>query len=229
MIDDMKVRYPAHELKARRFGEPRLGTGAIFVADEDSFIVRPMELPDYWPRVYGLDFGWVHPTAAIWLAHDRETDTIYIYSEHRRSKAEPSAHTAAVKSRGEWMTGISETAGTNQADGRRMIDLYKHMGLKLKKVVKGPGSIESGIMRLQERFATGRIKIFETCTMTLEEIRKYHRDENGKVVPEQDDLLDSLRYAESGLKHAKTKTEARGSSSNDNVTEVNFFGKRRAR
>ena len=223
MIADMKKRYKKHELRARRFGEPQLGTGAIFTADEDTYVIRSMQVPEYWPRVYGLDFGWVHPTAAVWLAHDRETNTIYVYSEHCRSKAEVPVHVGAINARGSWMTGIAETAGTNQADGQRMIDLYREHNLKLKKVVKGPGSVESGIMRLQERFANGTIKIMDNCPMLISELRRYHRDEKGKVVPHADDLIDALRYAESGLKYAKTKAEASGSNTAGNVTSVNFW------
>jgi len=223
MIDDMKRRYPKHELRARRFGEPQLGSGAIFTADEDSYVIRAMPLPDYWPRVFGLDFGWVHPTAAVWLAHDRETDTIYAYSEHCRSKAEIPTHVGAIKARGEWITGISETAGTNQADGKRMIDMYKGHGLKLKKVTKGPGSLEAGIMSLQQRFSNGTIKVMETCPGLIAELRRYHRDDKGKVVGQGDDLIDGLRYADSGLKYAKTEVESRGNVSGGNVREINFW------
>ena len=219
----MKRRYPKHELRARRFGEPQLGSGAIFTMDEDSYVIRQTPIPDYWPRVFGLDFGWVHPTAAVWLAHDRETDTIYVYAEHRRAKAEIPIHVGAIKARGEWIPGISETAGTNQADGKRMIDMYKGHGLKLKKVVKGPGSLESGIMALQERFSNGTIKVMETCHRLIEELRRYHRDDKGKVVDKVNDLIDALRYAESGLKYAKTLVETRGDTSGGNVTEVNFW------
>ena len=232
MIEDMKKRYPKHEIRARRFGEPQLGSGAVFTEDEDSFLVRPIELPDYWPRLYGLDFGWVHPTAALWLAHDRETDTIYVYAEYRKAEAKPPIHIAAVKARGEWIPGISETAGTNPQDGKQMFKLYKNGGLKIRKVHKAAvgdhGFLESGIMRLQSRFSNGTIKIFENLYGLREEIRSYHRDEKGKVVGFLDDLIACLRYAESGLKHAKTQVEARGAVSGNNVREVNFWGTRRS-
>lgn len=231
MIDDMKTRYPRHELRARRFGEPQLGTGAIFLDDPDTYTCRPFEVPAYWARLYGLDFGWVHPTAALWLAHDRETDIVYVYSEHRRSKAQPPIHTAAVKSRGEWMTGISETAGTNAADGTRMIKIYRDAGLKLRRVHKGQGAaggfLESSIMLIQDRLATGRLFIMDNCVMLLEELRRYHRNEKGAVVEKVDDLIAALRYALTGLKHAKTEVESRGSISGDNIQEVNFFDRRR--
>ena len=228
MIADMKGRYPAHEIRARRFGEPQLGSGAIFTVDEDSFIVRQVQLPPYWPRIYGLDIGWVHPTAALWGAHDRETDTLYIYSEHRQAQAVPAIHVAAIKARGEWIPGVSETAGTSQEDGKKMFDIYKGHGLKLKKATKGPGSLESGIMKIQERFSIGTLKVMESCVMLLEEIRRYHRDENGAVVQKVDDLIAALRYMLTGLKYAKTEVEARGDSGgNQVVREVNFFRGRR--
>ena len=136
MIDDMKGRYPNHELRARRFGEPQLGTGAIFTQDPDSYTLRHIDMPEYWAKLYGLDFGWVHPTAALWMAHDQETNIVYAYAEYRRSLAEPSIHIAAIKARGEWIPGVSETAGTNASDGKRMLDIFKKGGCKLRPVAK---------------------------------------------------------------------------------------------
>jgi hypothetical protein len=59
---------------------------------------------------------------------------------------------------------------------------------------KGNNSIEAGISELLQRFETGRLQIFQSCTETLEELRLYHR-KNGKVVPVKDDLLSAMRYA----------------------------------
>ena len=52
-------------------------------------MVDPFELPLHWPRGYGLDVGW-NRTAAIGGAHDRDTDVVYLWSEHYRGQAEPS-------------------------------------------------------------------------------------------------------------------------------------------
>ena len=58
----------------------------------------------------------------------------------------------------------------------------------------GNNSVEAGISILLQRFETKRLKLFESCTETMEEMRLYHR-KNGKVVPIKDDLLSALRYA----------------------------------
>ena len=227
MIDDMMKRYPSHEIAARRYGKPQLGSGAIFTIDPKEFVIPPRELPDHWPRIYGLDFGWTHPTAAIWGAWDRDSDVLYLYSEHRRSKTEMSTHAAAINGRGDWIRGMSETAGTNISDGRKIYSIYKRdFKLKLKPADK---SVEAGIMKWQQRLAQGGLKVFDTCTMWLSEYLTYHRVK-GIICKEEDDLMDATRYLIMGLeKYAKTKVEMTGNMVGANVTELNFgnFNRRR--
>jgi len=224
MISDMMRRYAHHEIRARRYGEPQLGEGAIYTIDEHEFMIPPRPLPAHFPRAYGLDFGWRHPTACVHGALDRETQTVYLYSEHRRSKTEAAIHAAAINARGDWIPGIAETAGTNMADGKKMIDLYKKTyGLKLKKAQKGPGSLESGIMLMQEMLAEGRVKVFNTMHLWFDEYRSYHRKDNGSVHNEKDDLMDATRYLLVSIaKYAKTEVETRMNSTAGKVVEVRF-------
>jgi hypothetical protein len=53
---------------------------------------------------------------------------------------------------------------------------------------------EAGLQECLNRFGTGRLKIFSHCTRHLEELRLYRRDENGRVVKENDHLMDAMRY-----------------------------------
>jgi phage terminase large subunit-like protein len=228
MIEDMQSRYKKHEIRARRYGEAQLGSGAIFTEDDNLLKIRPFAIPPYWPRAYGLDFGWTHPTAAVWGALDRDSDILYLYSEHRRSEAPPAVHASAIQARGAWIPGVSETQGTNMADGSKMFDLYKkHHGLKLRRATKGAGSLESGIMRLQERITQGRLRVFDTMNLWFEEYRAYHRDDKGAVVKRMDDLLDSTRYLEAGIvKYGKTEAESKLELSGGNVVEMRFGARR---
>lgn len=47
-----------YERMARSKGIPSLGAGAIYPYSEDDIVVTPFKIPDYWPKVYGLDVGW---------------------------------------------------------------------------------------------------------------------------------------------------------------------------
>ena len=51
--------------------------GAIFPVSEESITCEPFEIPDHFPRIGGMDFGWTHPFAAVELAWDRDQDIVY--------------------------------------------------------------------------------------------------------------------------------------------------------
>ena len=190
-----------HQLDARMNGNPSLGAGAIYPVPEEDFLCDPFQIPAWYPRLYGLDVGW-KKTAAIWLAHDRDTDIVYAYSEHYRGQAEPPVHAKAIRLRGDWIPGVIDYAGTNQSDGKRVMRLYEDEGLNLHKANK---AVEAGLLEVLDRLSTGRLKIFNTLQHTLGEIRLYRRDEKGRIVKENDHLMDALRYAVMKITLAATR------------------------
>lgn len=176
-----------HQLEARMNGIPTLGSGAIYPVPEEDIVCDPFQIPSWWPRLYGLDVGW-NKTAAIWLAYDRDTDTVYCNSEHYRGHAEAAVHAKAIRMRGSWIPGVIDTAakGRSQVDGRSLWEMYSDEGLILHKANK---AVEAGIMQVFERLSTGRLKIFSTLQHTLSEYRLYRRDEKGRIVKSNDHCL----------------------------------------
>lgn len=201
MVQKMSKSMLPYQAEARRRGIPSLGSGAIYPIPEEDIVVDPFKLPDHFPRIYGMDVGWKR-TAVIWGAWDREQDVVYLYSEHYRGQAEPSVHAAAVKARGSWIPGEIDYAGTNQADGTKMWELYKGLGLKVKPADKG---VEAGIQDMYERLSTGRIKVFSTLRNWLAEYRIYRRDEKGRIVKQNDHLMDSTRYMIRRIQRARVR------------------------
>jgi hypothetical protein len=83
-------------------------------------------------------------------------------------------------------------------DGRRVIDMYRDMGLDISEA---DNAVEAGILQVQRREGEGRLKIFSTCKNLIAERRIYRRGEDGKVVKQHDHALDAERYfIMSGLK-----------------------------
>lgn len=196
--------YPPYQRDARSKGIPQLGSGAIYPVPESEFLVDPFEIPAHWPRVYALDVGW-NRTAALWLALDRESQTVYAYSEHYRGQAEPSVHANAIRARGEWIPGVIDPAsrGRSQIDGQQLLSDYRDLGLEL---AEADNAVEAGIYAVWERLSAGRIKVFRTLQNFLAEYRLYRRDDKGRIVKANDHLMDDLRYGiVSGLQHAITK------------------------
>lgn len=221
--------YSVHERDCRSKGTPYLGRGKIYGMSEDSYVIDPLKfIPRHWPRVFGMDVGYAHPTACLWMAWDRESDIVYAYSEYKEAQAMPSSHANAILARGKWIPGVIDTSARNTSptDGQRLITLYDKFGLDLVFVKKGAGSVEEGILEVSDRLESGRLKFYETLTKTIDEIRLYRRDDNGQIVKKDDDLMDALRYGlRSGLYCAAIEpNEDQHNFSQRNVTGRSLVG-----
>jgi len=183
--------YSRHERDARSKGIPSLGAGAIYPYTEDMMTCDPFQIPPWWLKGYGMDTGW-SKTAVIWGAMDPDTKILYLYSEHYQSEAHPAIHAAAIKARGNWMTGAADPAGANLSDGKKIFDMYMEEGLDIVKADKRDR--EGGILKLGQMFESGQLKIFSTLKNTLSEIRTYRRDEKGEIVKKNDHAMDAMRY-----------------------------------
>lgn len=183
---------PAYQRDARSKGVPQLGSGAIYPVPESDVVCDPFEIPAHWPRVYAMDVGW-NRTACLWLAHDRENQTVYAYAEHYRGQAEPSVHANSIKARGEWIPGVIDPAarGRSQIDGHQLMQDYSDLGLRL---TAADNSVEAGIYQVYERLSGARLKVFKTLQNFLSEYRLYRRNEKGQIVKVNDHLMDCLRY-----------------------------------
>lgn len=187
----MLAETPPHLRDARSKGIPSLGAGAIYPVPESEIVVPDFAIPTHWVRLYALDVGW-NRTAALWGAKDLETDTIYLTAEHYRGQAEPSIHADAIKAR-QITNGVIDPAarGRSQADGQQLIKTYRDLGLKL---ALANNAVESGIYETWQRLSTGRLKIFASLSHWRAEYRLYRRDEKGRIIKENDHLMDTSRY-----------------------------------
>jgi hypothetical protein len=88
--------YGEHERDMRTRGIPVFGSGPVFSCPEDDLLVDPFPIPDHWAMIAGLDIGWDHPTALVWLRYDRDSDTIYVVDEYRQRKQTVAYHAMAI-------------------------------------------------------------------------------------------------------------------------------------
>jgi phage terminase large subunit-like protein len=206
--------YPPHEREARTKGVPTLGSGRVFPVAEADITCEPFEIPTYWPRLGGMDFGWDHPFAAVEMCWDRDADAIYITRCHRLREATPVIHAAALKPWNlRWAWPRDGNRETLEGAGIALAQQYRAQGLDMLhehaqfepvgKDKAGSVSVEAGIIEILDRMQTGRWKVFKHLADWFDEFRLYHR-KDGKVVKEYDDLLCASRYALMMKRHAST-------------------------
>jgi phage terminase large subunit-like protein len=210
--------YEPWEREARLNGVPMLGSGRIFPLPEEYITCEPFEIPDYWGLLVGLDIGIDHPTAAVKLAFDPDTDTIYVCGEHRaRGEAIP-VHAAAIRA---WNPNIPvawphDGHSRDKGSGLNISRQYAAAGCTMmathaqfSKSEGGGNSVEAGVSDMLERMRTGRLKVFRTCPDWFGEFRMYHRAD-GLIVKERDDLLSATRYGIMMRRFGKPLRDLRG-------------------
>lgn len=205
---DLMSSLPPHQRDARSKGVPALGSGAVYKVTETDFLCDGFEIPSHYRQLYGMDVGW-NNTACVWGALDPESGVIYITSDYKRGQCEPAVHASAIRQRGEWMVGAIDPAsrGRAQHDGEQLIDLYRKQGLNL---ILADNAVEAGVFSVYEKLSIGKLKVFKSCTSLLEEYRLYRRDDKGKIVKQNDHIMDALRYLVMGIGiHGKTIVECK--------------------
>lgn len=201
--------YPAHERKARTKGIPQLGSGRVFPIDEDEIKVQAFAIPSHWAQIAGIDFGWDHPSAAVRLAWDRDTDCIYIAAAHRQREQTPTLFAATVRPWGvipntnpaqQWLPWAWPHDGLqhDKGSGEQLAAQYRAQGLKMLPLratfEDGSNGVEAGVTEMFDRMQTGRWKVFSHLSEYFQEHNLYHR-KDGLIVKKGDDILSAARYA----------------------------------
>ena len=205
-IDDLIASTPPFLRDARIHGIPSLGAGAIYPVPESEFVIKGFVPPPHWPRLFGFDVG--GKTAAVWIAKNPADNQWHAYQEYYRERQEPSIHATAIKSKGPWIPGAIDPAarGRSQHDGKQLMKMYEDLGLNISAA---DNAVDAGLYTVWEMLSTDQLKVHDTCTYLLQEMRNYHRNEKGEVVKKDDHLCDAFRYAVMTRDIAKTELATR--------------------
>lgn len=203
-----------------RFTRP---AGLIYNSfDQDTMTCRPFAVPPEWPRYVGLDFGGVN-TAAVFVAADTQSDALYLYREYHRGDATAAGHAAALL---EGETGELQAFG-GAAGEQQWRDEFTAAGLRVYRPLVS--DVEVGINRVYALFATGRLRVFDTCSAVLDELANYSRvtDEDGNPLEAIADKsryhrLDALRYVGTYLNQGLAQPLSGWVEPHDPIAELSF-------
>src|SRR6516164_829965 len=203
--------YPEHEREARTKGVPTMGSGRVFLTNEEKLLVDPFDIPAHFLRWGGMDFGWTHYSAFVEMAWDRDQDVIYILRTLRLREQTPIEHAAAVRSWNlVWAWPKDGRRSSLEGAGIALAAQYTAAGLDMMHAhatfddERGV-SVEAGLMEMADRMRGDRWKVFKGANDGwLEEYRLYHRNLDGRLVAENDDAISASRYGLMMRRHART-------------------------
>lgn len=204
--------YPEHERAARARGQPMLGSGRVFQFDESMIKCEPFDIPADWKRICGIDFGWDHPTAAVWIAVDPKDNSLVVYDSYKEQGLTPVIHAVSIKEKGDFIPIAWPRDGlqTEKGTGKQLKDFYVEQGCNMvfqpaKYSDERSNHVEPGLIDMTQRFESGKFKIFSDQHEWFDEFRLYHR-KNGKVERKFDDLISATRYAVMMIDYASRDT-----------------------
>lgn len=172
-----------------QFSKP---AGLIYDVFGDRNIIPPFEIPAYWPRYGGLDFGGVN-TAAVGIAADPDTTALYMFSEYLDGGQVAAEHARTLKS---WKARTWVGGAKSEGQWRRE---FAKAGMPIKE--PEITEVEVGIDRVYGAIKSGDLLVFSTLARWLDEVGRYSRklDDFGQPTEEIKDksdfhLMDATRY-----------------------------------
>jgi phage terminase large subunit-like protein len=211
--------YPEHEREARARGIPIMGSGLVFPIAESVISVPAFPIPAHWGRINAWDFGWAHRAAWVALAHDRDSDTVYVYDCWAAKETPVMQQAGVVLAKG--MQNIPHAwphdgLQHDKTSGDQLAPHYKKFGInmlaeraqfEMKPDGKyGGNSVEAGLSMMLTRMQSHQFKVFSHLSDWFEEMRMYHR-KDGVVVKQDDDIMSATRYGLMMLRKAKSLHE----------------------
>lgn len=176
-------------------------------------VIEPFEIPRAWTIYRGIDLGWSHGTACVWVAKDLE-GRHYVFKEYLKSQTSIEAHVAAIN---EGWDEFPIKGGTwiDSANAQVVAEMELR-GLRAAPAVK---EVKAGIGTIQSLLRPGpdgkpKLYIFRTCENLIRQLRTYVWDEKRLDEPKKEtatylmDVADALRYALHSASQTAIKYEA---------------------
>lgn len=161
-------------------------------------VIRPFQIPQHWPRIRVIDFGYRNPFVCHWYALDPDTTAVYLYREIYKTETlveDHAKHIAAiegwewdlVRQQAIWTVPIAQreyismTIADHDAEDRATLAKY---GIDTRAAIK---HVKLGIEAVQIRLRDNKLFFFEDAlvetdplleaahkpTCTLDEIEAY--------------------------------------------------------
>ena len=198
---------PAVQRRQLLEGNWDVAEGAAFAEfSTDVHVIPPFELPSWWERVKGIDYGYAAESCCLWGAIDPDDKTIIIYRELYRKglTGEALADTITQMEENEVKSipGVLDTAAWARTGytGPTIGETLVNRGHKLRRADKNRVAGKTQIhehLRQREGIGRPRLQIFSNCVNLIKELQGIPLSANNPEdvdTKASDHAYDALRY-----------------------------------
>jgi hypothetical protein len=198
---------PAVQRRQLLEGNWDVAEGAAFAEfSPDVHVITPFELPNWWERVKGVDYGYAAESCCLWAAIDPDDKTIIIYRELYKKgltgEALGDTITQMEENEIRSIPGVLDTAAWSKTGytGPTIGETLVNRGHKLRRADKNRIAGKTQIhehLRQREGSGRPRLQIFSNCVNLIKELQgiplssKNPEDVDTKAA---DHAYDALRY-----------------------------------
>ena len=198
---------PAIQRRQLLEGNWDISEGAAFAEfDKSMHVIPPFDVPTWWERLKGIDYGYASESCCLWGVVDPEDKTLIIYRELYRKglTGEALADTLTEMEANEVksISGVLDTAAWARTGytGPTIGEMLAIKGHKLRRADKNriAGKVQiHEYLRPDRETGRPRLQIFNTCTNLIKELQSLPL---AKSNPEDvdthspDHAYDALRY-----------------------------------
>jgi PBSX family phage terminase large subunit len=144
-------------------------------------------------RLVGIDFGFTNPSAILTIEKDHDSTYWVRFEWYKRGKTEEQI--------AEYAQSIKANAYYPDPENPAAIKRLEDLHLNIREVIKGQGSVASGINKVRELFKQNRLRVHKDCVNLINELETYRypepkegQNDGENPVKENDHALDALRY-----------------------------------
>jgi hypothetical protein len=197
---------PAVQRKQLLEGNWDIAEGAAFAEFEtEAHVIAPFEIPSWWERVKGVDYGYAAESCCLWAAVDPEDKTIIIYRELYQKGLTGSALADKItymeESEVKSISGVLDTAAWARTgySGPTIGETLVNKGHKLRRADKNrvAGKVQIHEHLRKRPDGRPRLQVVSTCSNLIRELQGIPLSKtNSEDVDTNasDHAYDALRY-----------------------------------
>lgn len=201
-LDEMETRNP-NKYRVYGRGEWGVDSEGLVITNWLTQEFDPMELASSGlEHRAGMDLGWIDPSAIVDSLYDRENGVIYVFNEFYKSGCQLQELSDAIGA-----MNLKRIKLFVDSAEPRAITYFKQQGINATACSKGPNSVRTGLMFLQDH----KIIVHPKCKNLIDNLENFSYIKSKQTGEWTEDTthewshaIDALRYAYSDI-YTQTK------------------------